>query len=245
MERSRRQARRLQANVKEQLLTASDDPATHVHPKPRLRGRLHQGALFVVVPAGVVLVALARTAAARTVALIYAASVISVYAVSTAYHRLSWGPRMARWMKRADHSMIYVLIAGTTTPFAVLALRPPWSFVLLAIVWVGAGVGIATKVIRVDGFAALSGTLYITLGWSSLVFIPEFLHHMSVATLVLVLVGGLLYTGGALVFQRGRPNPAPATFGYHEIWHSCVIAATACHWVAVLLLVLPARPAIT
>ena len=194
-----------------------------------------------MIPAGVILVAVASTAAARTVALIYAASVIAVYAVSTAYHRLSWGPRMARWMKRADHSMIYVLIAGTTTPFAVLALRPPWSFVLLGIVWLGAAVGIAAKIIRIDGFAVLTSTLYVALGWSALVFAPQFLHHMSVVDLTLVLAGGLLYTGGAIVFQRGRPDPAPETFGYHEIWHACVIAATACHWVAVLLLVLPAR----
>jgi hemolysin III len=195
------------------------------------------------VPAGVLLVILARGVAARTVAVIYATSVVAVYGVSTAYHRLSWAPRMARWIKRADHSMIYVLIAGTTTPFAVLALRPPWSFVLLAIVWVGAAVGITAKLIRVDGFAALTGTLYVTLGWISLVFAPQLLHRISVAALVLILSGGILYTGGALVLLRRRPNPAPATFGYHEIWHACVIAATACHWVAVLLVVLPARPA--
>jgi hemolysin III len=227
--------------VTEAPVTAGDDRQPQAGPKPRFRGRLHQAALFVVVPAGVVLILLARGAAARTVAIIYAASVIAVYAISTAYHRLAWKPRPGRWMKRADHSMIYVLIAGTTTPFAVLALRPPWSFVLLGIVWVGAGVGIALKIVRLDGFAVLTGTLYVALGWSALVFAPQFLHHMSVAALVLVLVGGLLYTGGAIVFQRGRPNPAPATFGYHEIWHACVVAATACHWVAVLLLVLPSR----
>src|SRR5947207_9607619 len=147
--------------MKEEALSAKDAPDTAGEVKPRLRGRLHQAALFVVIPAGVLLVAMARTAAARTVALIYAASVIAVYAVSTAYHRLSWGPRMARWMKRADHSMIYVLIAGTTTPFAVLALRPPWSFVLLGIVWLGAAVGIAAKSIRIDGFAVLTSTLYV------------------------------------------------------------------------------------
>jgi len=218
---------------------------TQAAPKPRFRGRLHQAALFVVIPAGVILVALARTTAARTVALIYAGSVIAVYATSTAYHRLSWRPHVARWMKRADHSMIYVLIAGTATPFAVLALRPPWSFVLLGIVWLGAAAGIAAKIVRLDTSAVLTSTLYIALGWSALMFAPQFVHHMSVPDLVLVLVGGLLYTGGAIVFQRGRPDPAPATFGYHEIWHACVIAATACHWVAILLLVVPARSAVT
>ena len=224
--------------------TAASEGLQPAPMRPALRGRLHQAALFVVIPAGAALVAVAHTETARAVTAVYAASLVGLYGVSTVYHRLRCGPRLRAWMKRADHSMIYVLIAGTTTPFAMLALRAPWSFVLLGIVWLGAAVGIAAKWIRVDGFAVLTGTLYITMGWSALVFAPEFLHRMSPLTLALVLAGGVFYTGGALVFQRGRPDPAPATFGYHEIWHSCVIAATACHYVAVLLVVLPARPAL-
>jgi hemolysin III len=220
------------------------DGPPDLEPKPSLRGRFHQVAFFVAVPAGVTLITLAHTATARTAAAVYAGSLAALYGVSSAYHRLRWPPKMRAWMKRADHSMIYVLIAGTTTPFAVLALRPPWSFVLLLMVWMGAALGIALKVVRVDGFAVLTGTLYIVLGWSTLVFAPQMIHRMSAPGVALVVLGGLLYTGGAIVLLRRRPDPAPATFGYHEIWHSCVVAASACHYVAVLLLVLPARPAL-
>jgi hemolysin III len=137
--------------------------------------------------------------------------------------------------------MIYILIAGTTTPLSLLALKPPWSFVLLAFVWGGAAAGITLKMIRIDGFAVTTGILYIALGWAAVVFAPQLLRHMSSVSLGLVLLGGLMYTGGAIVFLRKRPDPRPATFGYHEIWHSFVVAGSACHYIAVLLLILPAR----
>jgi hemolysin III len=211
-------------------------------PTPRLRGRFHQVAFFVAIPAGVTLIALAHTTAARTGAAVYAGSLAGLYGVSSAYHRLRWSGRVRVAMKRADHSMIYIVIAGTTTPVALLGLRSPWSLVLLGAVWAGAALGVTLKMIRVDGFSILTGTLYILLGWGVVVFAPQLLHRMNPLDLGLVLCGGLLYTGGAIVFLRKRPDPRPATFGYHEVWHSFVVAASVCHYIAVLLLVLSARP---
>jgi hemolysin III len=209
---------------------------------PRFRGRLHQAAFFVAVPAGVLLIVLARTAAARTAAALYAATLAGLFGVSGAYHRIRWSPRSRVAMKRADHSMIYVFIAGTTTPVSLLAVRPPWSIVLLCVVWVGAGVGVALKVIRIDGFAVASGLLYGALGWVSIVVAPQLVHRVGVAPFVLIVLGGLLFTAGAVVFWRKWPDPRPAAFGYHEVWHSFVVAAAICHYVAILLIVVPGRP---
>jgi hemolysin III len=210
-------------------------------PKPRLRGRFHQAAFFAAIPAGVTLVALAPTATARTAAAVYVGSLAGLFGVSGAYHRLRWSPRLRAAMKRADHSMIYVLIAGTITPISLLALKAPWSFIFLGSAWAVAAVGITLKMIRVDGFSVLTGMLYVALGWSAVVFLPQLARRLSAVDLGLVVVGGLLYTGGAIVFLRKRPDPRPATFGYHEIWHSFVVVGSVCHYIAVLLLILPAR----
>jgi hemolysin III len=218
---------------------------TAVEPvKPTWRGRLHQAAFFLAIPAGIALVSVARGTSARVAATIYACSLVGLFGASAAYHRLARSPRSRRWLKRADHAMIFVLIAGTATPVAVLALEPPWSVLLLVAVWGGAAAGIALKLVRVDGFRVLTGTLYIALGWVALLTLPQLLHTLSPAILLLVLAGGLLYTTGAVVLLRNKPNPAPATFGYHEIWHSMVVAASACHYVAVILLVIAARSVI-
>jgi len=189
----------------------------------------------VAIPAGIVLVTLARDATARVAAITYAVSLVGLYSVSAAYHRLRWSTRGRRWIKRADHSMIFVLIAGTLTPIALLALRRPWSIVLLATVWVGALVGIALKLIRVDGFRVATGTLYVALGWAVVLLAPQLVRGLRPAALALVVGGGLLYTAGAVVLLRNAPNPVPGVFGYHEIWHSMVIAGSACHYVAILL----------
>lgn len=208
---------------------------------PTWRGRLHQIAFFVAIPAGVALVALARGTSARVVATVYALSLVGLYGTSAAYHRLARSPGARRWMKRLDHSMIFVLIAGTVTPVAALVLSPPWSVVLLIVVWGGAALGVALKMFVVEGFQVLTGTLYIVLGWVAILTLPQLVHRMSVASLVLVVAGGVLYTVGATVLLRRRPDPAPSTFGYHEVWHSMVVAASACHYVAVLLIVLAFR----
>jgi hemolysin III len=205
--------------------------------KPRWRGRIHQVAFFVSVPAGIVLVTLAETWAARIAAGIYALSLVAVFGASAAYHRGEWTPEALRRMKRLDHSMIFVLIAGSYTPIALLILHGPWSIVILSVVWAGAVAGITLKLIRIDGFSVLTAALYMAMGWFALVALPQLLHEMPAPALVLTIVGGLLYTVGAIIFAIRRPNPSPAVFGYHEIWHAFMVAAAACHFAMVAIVV--------
>ena len=207
-------------------------------PKPRLRGRIHQVAFFVSVPAGALLVLLASGAAATAVAAIYAVSLSAVFASSAAYHRGAWSERARRWMKRLDHSMIFVLIAASYTPVAALVLGGPWEVVLISVVWTGAVVGITMKLARPDGLRVPTATLYMVLGWLAILALPQLLREMSTAEASLMIAGGLLYTAGAIVFASRRPDPRPSTFGYHEIWHAFMVAAAACHYVMILLLLL-------
>jgi hemolysin III len=213
----------------------------NVPAKPLFRGRFHQAAFFATIPAGLALVALAKTPAAKVAAIIYALSLAGLYGTSAAYHRLPWSPQALTWMKRLDHSMIFVLIAGTYTPVALLVLHGAWSVVTLVVVWMGAAVGVVLKMVRVDRFRALSGALYIALGWFVVVAAPQMFRGMSVVALSLLGAGGLLYTGGSIVLAINKPNPWPRVFGYHEIWHSMVVAASACHFAAVTLVVLSTR----
>ena len=205
-------------------------------PIPTWRGRLHQAAFFAAVPAGVVLVLIAHGGAARVGAAIYGCTLAGLYATSATYHRVRHSPRFTRWMKRLDHAMIFLLIAGTYTPLALLALRPPWSVVVLSVVWGGGLVGATLQLLRIDGLRLLTSALYGTLGWLAIFVVPRLARVMSPAALILLFAGGLLYTGGAIVLARNRPNPIPTVFGYHEIWHACVIGASACHYSTILLL---------
>jgi hemolysin III len=205
---------------------------------------MHQAAFFVALPAGIILVSIARGTSARLAAGIYAASLAGLYASSAAYHRLARSPRVRSLLKRLDHSMIFVLIGGTATPIGLLALHRPWSIVMLVTVWAGVAAGVVLKLLRIEAFRVLSGALYIALGWSVVLVAPQLVHGLSPASLILLGTGGLIYTAGAIVLLRRRPNPSPTRFGYHEVWHSMVIAASACHYAAVYLLLLPARHAI-
>jgi hemolysin III len=209
--------------------------------KPRMRGRLHEVAFFVSIPAGVALVALADTGKARFSAAVFAVGLAGVFGASAAYHCVAWSAPALRRMKRLDHSMIFILIAGTYTPLCLLALKGVWSVVMLATVWAGAITGIVLKQVNVDGMRRLSGFLYIALGWVSIVVLPQLFRNMSLTGSVLVVAGGLLYTLGAIVFAMKRPDPNPAIFGYHEIWHAFTAGAGLCHYAAVLLLILAVR----
>ncbi|HEU4356013.1 MAG TPA: hemolysin III family protein [Actinomycetota bacterium] len=206
--------------------------------KPRWRGRIHEVAFFVSIPAGLALVALADGWVARVAAAVYALSLIAVFGSSAAYHRGDWTPAALRRMKRLDHSMIFVLIAGSYTPVALLVLHGSWSVVILSVVWAGAVAGITLKLVRIDGFSVLTATLYMTMGWLALVAIPQLVNEMPPAALILTVVGGLLYTAGAIVFALRRPDPAPSIFGYHEVWHAFMVAAAACHFAMISILVL-------
>jgi hemolysin III len=206
-------------------------------PKPRLRGRIHEIAFFVSIPAGVALVLVARGVSARIGALIYAVSLSAVFGASAAYHRGDWSGPALRRMKRLDHSMIFVLIAGSYTPIALLVLHGAWSIVILSIAWAGAATGIVLKLARIDGLSVSTGILYIALGWLAIVALPQLLRGMSVAQAVLMVLGGVLYTAGAVVFATKRPDPAPAVFGFHEVWHAFMVAAAACHFAMIALVV--------
>ena len=204
--------------------------------RPRLRGRIHQVAFFVSIPAGVLLFLSAQTTTARVACGIYGASLTGLYGSSAAYHRLRWSAEARHRMKRLDHSMIFILIAGTYTPFCLLVLDTPWSVVLLSLVWAGAAVGIALKLVDVDRLRVATGVLYVTLGWLAILAAPQIVRRLSGMSLALLAAGGILYTGGAIVLARRRPDPAPRTFGYHEIWHAMVVGASACHYTLLLLL---------
>lgn len=205
--------------------------------RPTLRGRLHQVAFFLSIPAGVALVGLARTTAARVAALIFAVTLTGLYGVSAAYHRGQWSVGAHRLMKHLDHSMIFVFIAGTYTPVTLLALRPALGITLLALAWTGAAVGVLITVLRLERWHAVGFVMYLVLGWLAIVATPQLLHSLSRAELALLVIGGLLYTVGAVVLARKRPDPHPAVFGYHEVWHTFVVGATACHFALVALLV--------
>ncbi len=200
-----------------------------------MRGWLHAGAFPVSVALGVIAVALASTFRARLAVGIYALSIALLFGTSALYHRKMWSTSRARsLMKRLDHSMIFVFIAGTYTPLTLLALPPRTSRTILTIVWSGAAVGIGLRMLWLHSPRFLMVPLYIALGWVAVFVIPQLLHTAGVTTLVLIIVGGVLYSIGALVYATRRPNPAPETFGYHEVFHAFTIIAAACHYIAVI-----------
>lgn len=205
--------------------------------RPRLRGRLHQVAFFVSIPLGGALVVAAGNAAERIGSAIFALTLSGLYAVSAAFHRVSWGPRAWALMRRLDHSMIFLLIAGTYTPFALLVLPSPWSTTVLAFVWAGALAGIAVRTFAPD-LSKLRNTLYMVLGWTALFTLPVTVGRLPPAALGLLVAGGLFYTAGAIMFALRKPALVPAVFGYHELWHGMVIGGSVCHYVLILSLVL-------
>jgi hemolysin III len=210
-----------------------EDPA-----KPRLRGVSHQWAFVVFGVAGAVLVAFASGPRERIGAAVFAGALVAMLGTSAVYHRVDWRTMRARlWMRRLDHGMIYVLIAGTYTPFALLALEGAWRWTILAVVWSGALAAIVLKFAWVAAPKWLSAVLGIALGWAGIVVFPKLLGAIGPAGAVLLAAGGVLYTYGAIVYARRRPDPIPATFGYHEVFHACVIAAAACQFTVVALLV--------
>jgi hemolysin III len=207
--------------------------------KPRLRGVSHAYAFFVSVGCGVALILAASDGRARLAATIYALAVSALLGTSALYHTVTWRPRARRWMRRLDHSMIFVLIAGTYTPVALLALKGSLASTILIVVWAGALGGVVFKLIWIDAPKWLFAAVYIALGWvAASVFgeLPAAIGWLGVAGLA---AGGLLYTIGAIVYASGRPNPSPRVFGYHEVFHALVIAAAALHYAVIAFAVLP------
>jgi hemolysin III len=207
--------------------------------RPRLRGVFHQYAFFVAVLAGVVLVFFADAGRERLAMLIYAIALAAMFGVSALYHRVTWRSASVRkWMRRLDHSTILLLIAGTYTPFALLAFDGALGTAVLIAVWSGAAAGLVLNLLWIDAPTWVTAVVYITLGWVGAVAVPE-LVGFGIAPAVLVFVGGALYTVGAVTYALKRPNPIPAVFGYHEIFHLLVIGAAITHFVAIAAFVLP------
>jgi hemolysin III len=210
-----------------------------VLPKPRLRGVFHQYAFYVALVAGVIIVALADSARELFATWVYAAALAAMFGVSALYHRVDWkSARVRAWMRRLDHSTILLLIAGTYTPFAVLAFDGRVADVILIVVWAGAAAGLLLNLAWVDAPKWLTALVFVALGWVGVVAVPEMLE-LGIAPAVLIFVGGAFYTLGAVTYALRRPDPAPATFGYHEIFHVLVICAAAVHFVAIAAFVLP------
>jgi hemolysin III len=208
--------------------------------KPRLRGVWHQWAFFVSVAIGAALVVAAPSGQPRLAAAIYAVSVAALFGTSALYHRITWASQAARrWMRRLDHSMIFFLIAGTYTPFALLVLDGDLATVILIVVWAGALAGVLMKLVWIDAPKALVALTYIMLGWVAVAAFPTMIERMGVAATTLVAVGGLLYTLGALVYAFQRPDPAPSVFGYHEVFHALVILAAALQYAVIAFYVIP------
>lgn len=204
--------------------------------KPRLRGISHQFACGVALVAGAVMVTLAPTRQAATAAGVYAAALVALFGASALYHVPTWKPAPRRWLRRLDHASIFLLIAGTYTPVCMLALGPPATSKLLAMVWIGAGLGILQCLFWVDAPKPLATALYMALGWIMLPYVHD-IWTSAPSSLVLVLAGGLFYSAGAVIYALRRPDPLPKVFGYHEVFHALVIMASICHFTAVALLV--------
>jgi hemolysin III len=204
---------------------------------PRWRGRLHSWAFVCSTPAGVALVLLAERATARLVVAVYVVSLAALFGTSTAYHRLARSSTAKRRLRRLDHSMIYVLIAGTYTPLCVLALPAVWGIPVLAVVWGGASMGVVVKAADIRRLVGVADALYLILGWAVIVALPVLVASISASGLALMVTGGIAYTVGAVVFLRGRPNPRPNVFGFHEVWHACTVVGAVSHFAMVWLIV--------
>ena len=201
--------------------------------RPLLRGWLHLVCFFLAIPAGVLVVTLASTAPARVAAAVYAVGLVALFGVSGAYHRGHWSVAWHLRMRRLDHSTIFVMIAGSYTPLCLLVLQGWVAVAMLVIAWTGAATG--AFLAWTDGRRSMlvrSG-LYIALGWAMLIAAPQLVRHLSTAELVLIAVGGLLFTVGAVFLFTHWPDPLPRVFGYHEVWHCCVVAAVVCQFVAI------------
>lgn len=208
---------------------------------PRLRGRIHQVAFFLSIPLGVSLVVVARTGEARLAAAVFAVSLAGVFAASASYHRGRWSDAVRPLMRRLDHAMIFLLIAGSYTPFCLLVIEGGGGAWLLGAVWAGALAGIVLKLVALERVEKLTAALYIVLGWLAILALPRMIHRLSALQLFLLVTGGVLYTLGAIVLLRHRPDPDPKVFGYHEVWHAMGVTASLCHYVAILLMVVAAH----
>jgi len=208
--------------------------------KPKLRGSSHKWAFFVSLVLGAALILVAKTPKATLAVAIYAVSLSALFGTSALYHGVNWTrPQVRMWMRRLDHSMIFFLIAGTYTPFALLVLEGALATAILVVVWVGAIAGAIVETVWIDHPKWVSALIYLALGWVAVVAFPDLWSTLGVGGAALVIAGGVFYTAGAVVYATQRPNPNPSIFGYHEVFHLFVIVAAVAHFSAVAFFALP------
>jgi len=213
--------------------------ARHDHVRPLLRGWLHLGALIAVVAGGPFLIARAPAGGPRAAVVVYVLSLAALFGVSAAFHRIRWNPAARRRMRRADHTTIFVGIAGTYTAVAVLVLRGWAEVVVLVLVWVGGAVGIAARQVWLDAPKWAVALPYVVTGWCALAVVPQLVRGLGGGGFALVLAGGVCYTVGAACYAAKRPNPAPGVFGYHEVFHAFTVAGAGLHVAAIAFFALP------
>jgi hemolysin III len=204
-----------------------------VFERPLLRGWLHLVCFFLAIPAGVLVVSVAASASARVAAVIYAFGLVSLFGVSGSYHRGNWSPAWRRRMSQLDHTTIFVMIAGSYTPLCIVVLDGPMRVAMLVLAWTGAALGGVLAWTNSHRTRVVRSALYIVLGWAVCLAGPQLVSHLTTTELVLVAAGGLLYTVGAIFLATHWPNPSPRVFGYHEVWHTFVVAAVICQFVAI------------
>ena len=226
------------------LMEAAAVDAARPEIRPTWRGWIHAATFPVAIVAGIVLIMLAQGAPAKWASAVFMATSLLLFGNSALYHRFDWKPRTKALLKRIDHANILLLIAGTYTPIATLALPPQQGLLLLIVVWSGALVGILFRVFWINAPRWLYVALYLALGWAAVMYLGD-LYKANATMVVFVIVGGLLYTVGAVVYALKRPNPWPGHFGFHEIFHVCTVLAFLCHWMACLLIALdPLSPSL-
>ena len=219
---------------------AVSPPTVSALPRPLLRGVLHQAGFLVSLVVGTLLIVGADGSRRHVAAAVFAGSVALCFGVSALYHRVSWTPRLSLWMRRLDHAGIYLLIAGTYTPVCLLVLEGAWRTAVLAMVWLGAAAAVVLKFTWVEAPRWVAAALGISLGWAAVAILPQLATRLDPAGVALLGVGGLAYTAGAIIYARRRPDPVPAVFGYHELFHALTLVAVACQYVAIAFFVIRA-----
>ena len=217
------------------VTTATSAAAAAV--KPKLRGWSHAGFFPLAVAAGIVLIALAPTTATSVECAIFAVSSWMLFGVSGVYHRGTWGPKVRGVLRRLDHTNIFLIIAGTYTPLSLVLLPRHTAVVLLSLVWAGALLGIGMRVFWLGAPRWVYVPCYLALGWAAVFYLSSFLHIGGWGVVGPIIAGGLLYSGGAVVYALKKPNPSPKWFGFHEIFHVCTVAAFICHYIAISITV--------
>jgi hemolysin III len=212
--------------------------ATAGSAKPKLRGVFHELGFYAALGLGVAIVVTAEPGRARIAAVVFSSCVAACFGASALYHRPTWRPAVRAWLARLDHAGVYLLIAGTYTPFGLLVMSPRWAVPVLAVIWSGTLAAIVLKLFWLRMPKWLSAWIGVALGWVGIVAISQLLK-LEVAGLLLVIAGGLLYTAGAVVYARRRPDPVPHVFGYHELFHTLTLAAAGCQYASIAFFVLP------